>query len=260
MQTPKPIELKGHAIADGKFPLICTPLVGRTLDRLLSELDVLLPKKPDVLEWRVDFFDAIGDTTAVIAAALAIKSRAGNIPLLFTRRSTLEGGEKIVLNEGQVLSLYEAMCENRVIDLIDYEMANEAPNIVRVRNAAKSQDIKLVLSFHNFSFTPGLETLTQKFLSAEQLGADVAKVAVMPRDLDDVLTLLTATREASKKMRIPIISMSMGPLGAVTRMVGGVFGSSLSFAVGAAASAPGQVPIEDLNAVLAILQRSNRAP
>ena len=260
MQTPKPIELKGHAIADGKFPLICTPLVGRTLDRLLSELDVLLPKKPDVLEWRVDFFDAIGDTTAVIAAALAIKSRAGNIPLLFTRRSTIEGGEKIVLNEGQVLSLYEAMCENRAIDLIDYEMANEAPNIVRVRNAAKSQDIKLVLSFHNFSFTPGLETLTQKFLSAEQLGADVAKVAVMPRDLDDVLTLLTATREASKKLRIPIISMSMGPLGAVTRMVGGVFGSSLSFAVGAAASAPGQVPIEDLNAVLAILQRSNRAP
>ena len=260
MQTPKTIELKGHAIADGKFPLICTPVVGRTLDRLLSELDVLLPKKPDVLEWRVDFFDAIGDTTAVIAAALAIKSRAGNIPLLFTRRSTIEGGEKIVLNEGQVLSLYEAMCENRAIDLIDYEMANEAPNIVRVRNAAKSQDIKLVLSFHNFSFTPGLETLTQKFLSAEQLGADVAKVAVMPRDLDDVLTLLTATREASKKLRIPIISMSMGPLGAVTRMVGGVFGSSLSFAVGAAASAPGQVPIEDLNAVLAILQRSNRAP
>jgi 3-dehydroquinate dehydratase-1 len=152
------------------------------------------------------------------------------------------------------------MCENRVIDLIDYEMANEAAHIVRVRNAAKSHDIKLVLSFHNFSFTPGLETLTQKFLSAEQLGADVAKVAVMPRDLDDVLTLLTATREASKKLRIPLISMSMGPLGAVTRMVGGVFGSSLSFAVGAAASAPGQVPIEDLNAVLAILQRSNRAP
>ena len=83
-----------------------------------------------------------------------------------------------------------------------------------------------------------------------------AKVAVMPRDLDDVLTLLTATRAASKKLRIPLISMSMGPLGAVTRMMGGVFGSSLSFAVGAAASAPGQVPIEDLNTALAILQKS----
>lgn len=256
MQTNKPIELNGQPIAGGKFPLICTPLVGRTLDKIMAELAVVLPKKPDVLEWRVDFFEQIGDAAAVIAAAVAIKKEAGNIPLLFTRRSTIEGGEKIALNESQVIAMYTAVCESKTIDLIDYEMANDAANIVRVRDAAKANGIKLVLSFHNFSYTPGPEALAAKFLTAEQLGADVAKVAVMPRDLGDVLTLLTATHEARKKLRIPLISMSMGPLGAVTRMVGGVFGSSLTFAVGAAASAPGQVPIEDLNTVLAIVQKS----
>jgi 3-dehydroquinate dehydratase-1 len=91
---------------------------------------------------------------------------------------------------------------------------------------------------------------------ADQLGADVAKVAVMPRNLDDVLTLLTATHEASKKLRIPLVSMSMGPLGSLTRLFGWAFGSALTFAVGASSSAPGQVPVEDLNTVLAILQRS----
>ncbi len=256
MHTDKPIELNGQAIAGGKFPLICTPLVGRTLDKLLAELAVVLPKKPDVLEWRVDFFEQIGDVALVIAAAEAIKNAAIGIPLLFTRRSVIEGGEKIALNEAQVIAMYTAVCESKTIDLIDYELANEAANIAQVRAAAKTNGIKLVLSFHNFSYTPGLETLAAKFLSADQLGADVAKVAVMPRDLDDVLTLLTATRAASKKLRIPLISMSMGPLGAITRMVGGVFGSSLSFAVGASSSAPGQVPIEDLNTVLAILQKS----
>ena len=256
MQTNKPIELNGQAIAGGKFPLICTPLVGRTLDQLMTELAVVLPKQPDVLEWRVDFFDAIGDSVAVIAAAQAIKQAAGNIPVLFTRRSTIEGGEKIALNEDQVIAMYTAVCESKSIDLIDYEMANDAANIVRVRTAAKANNIKLVLSFHNFSFTPGLETLASKFLTADQLGADVAKVAVMPRDLDDVLTLLTATREASKKLRIPLISMSMGPYGAMTRLFGWTFGSALTFAVGASSSAPGQVPIEDLNTVLAILKKS----
>ncbi|MDO8320957.1 type I 3-dehydroquinate dehydratase [Rhodoferax sp.] len=256
MQTNKPIELNGQAIAGGKFPLICTPLVGRTLDQLMTELAVVLPKQPDVLEWRVDFFDAIGDSVAVIAAAQAIKQAAGNIPVLFTRRSTIEGGEKIALNEDQVIAMYTAVCESKSIDLIDYEMANDAGNIVRVRTAAKANNIKLVLSFHNFSFTPGLETLASKFLTADQLGADVAKVAVMPRDLDDVLTLLTATREASKKLRIPLISMSMGPYGAMTRLFGWTFGSALTFAVGASSSAPGQVPIEDLNTVLAILKKS----
>jgi len=90
---------------------------------------------------------------------------------------------------------------------------------------------------------------------AEKLGADVAKVAVMPVNLDDVLTLLIATREASKNLSIPFISLSMGPYGALTRLFGWVFGSSLTFAVGAARSAPGQVPIEDLNTVLAIVQK-----
>lgn len=256
MQHAKAIQLNGHAIAGSKFPLICAPLVGRTLDKLLAELAIVLPKQPDVLEWRVDFFEKINDTAHVIAAAEAIKKAAGGVPLLFTRRSVLEGGEKIALNEDQVVAMYAAVCASKLIDLIDYEMVNDGANIARVREVAKANGIKLVLSFHNFSYTPSLETLAAKFLSADQLGADVAKVAVMPRDLDDVLTLLSATRQSSKKLRIPLISMSMGPLGAVTRMVGGVFGSAVSFAVGAASSAPGQVPIEDLNTVLGILQKS----
>ncbi|MDP3864479.1 MAG: type I 3-dehydroquinate dehydratase, partial [Rhodoferax sp.] len=154
MLSNKPIELNGQPIAGGKFPLVCTPLVGRTLTALLAELAMVLPKQPDVLEWRVDYFDAIGDTTAVIAAARAIKQAAGNIPVLFTRRSTLEGGEKIAINEDQVIAMYTAVCESKSIDLIDYEMANDAANITRVRTAAKANNIKLVLSFHNFSYTP----------------------------------------------------------------------------------------------------------
>jgi 3-dehydroquinate dehydratase I len=88
------------------------------------------------------------------------------------------------------------------------------------------------------------------------MGGDVAKVAVMPRDRADVLTLFAATSQAEAKARIPLISMSMGPLGSVTRMIGGVFGSTLSFAVGEGSSAPGQIPIADLNVVFAVLRRA----
>ena len=256
MQLGKPITLHGKPVAEGKFPIICTPLVGRTRDQLLSEVQVVLAKKPDLLEWRVDFFEGIADTAAVIALAAHIKQEAGEIPLLFTRRSIREGGEKIALSEDDVVALYAAVCESRNIDLIDFEMSNDATHIAKLRAASKAHDIKLILSFHNFSFTPGLETLDQRFLQAEQLGADIAKVSVMPRNLEDVLTLLSATLSASQKLRIPLISMSMGPYGSLTRLFGWTFGSALTFAVGANSSAPGQVPIEDLNTVLAILQKS----
>jgi 3-dehydroquinate dehydratase-1 len=81
-------------------------------------------------------------------------------------------------------------------------------------------------------------------------------VQVMPRDRADVLRLLAATAEADHKARIPLISMSVGPLGSVTRMVGGLFGSWLSFGVGESASAPGQIPLRDLVTVYDIIRRA----
>jgi 3-dehydroquinate dehydratase-1 len=256
MQTGKPIELHGKPVAGGKFPIICTPLVGRTREKILDEVQVVLAKRPDILEWRVDFFEGIGDSAEVISVATRIKQAAGDIPLLFTRRSIKEGGEKIALSEEHVIALYQVVCDSRQVDAVDFEMSNDPAHVALVRAASRVNDIKLILSFHNFSYTPGLETLNQRFLQADQLGADIAKVAVMPRDLDDVLTLLTATLQSSQKLKIPLISMSMGPYGTLTRLFGWTFGSALTFAVGASSSAPGQVPIEDLNSVLGILQKS----
>jgi 3-dehydroquinate dehydratase-1 len=45
----------------------------------------------------------------------------------------------------------------------------------------------------------------------------------------------------------------MGPLGAVTRVAGGLFGSDLAFAVGTRPSAPGQIPLEELRRIEGIL-------
>ncbi len=73
----------------------------------------------------------------------------------------------------------------------------------------------------------------------------------MPKGPLDVLTLLRATYDASQSLPLPLISMSMGPYGSLSRMVGFVYGSALTWAVGKSSSAPGQIPIEDLRAALA---------
>lgn len=256
MHSRKTIEVKGKPVADGKLPLVCTPLVGRTKEDILQEAAKIVAKKPDVLEWRVDFFKGIGNTSEVIEVAQAIRQAAGGLPVLFTRRSNKEGGEPIGLTEEEVVKLYAAVCESRCVELVDFEMGNDAAHIREIRSVSRDNDIKLVLSYHNFHYTPSVDFLHERFLEAERLGADVAKVAVMPRNLEDVLVLLSSTLKSSEKLRIPLISMSMGPYGSLTRMFGWVFGSSLSFAVGASSSAPGQVPIEDLNLVLQVLQKS----
>ena len=255
MSTTKVIDIRGRRLG-GATPLICSPLVGRTRERLLAEAANVAAKQPDVIEWRVDYFAAIADTTAVLDAARALRAAVGDAPILFTRRSIREGGEPIAIGDEEVVRLYDAVGASGLVDFLDFEMGNDADHVRRVRDSAREHGTRVVLSYHNFGYTPGVEFLVQRFLEGERLGADVAKVAVMPRDRDDVLALLAATSRAEAKARIPLISMAMGPLGAVTRMVGGVFGSALSFAVGEGSSAPGQMPIADLTTVYDIIGRA----
>jgi 3-dehydroquinate dehydratase-1 len=255
MSTTKVIDIRGRRLG-GATPLICSPLVGRTRERLLAEAANVAAKQPDVIEWRVDYFAAIADTTAVLDAARALRAAVGDAPILFTRRSIREGGEPIAIGDEEVVRLYDAVGASGLVDFLDFEMGNDADHVRRVRDSAREHGTRVVLSYHNFGYTPGVEFLVQRFLEGERLGADVAKVAVMPRDRDDVLALLAATSRAEAKARIPLISMAMGPLGAVTRMVGGVFGSALSFAVGEGSSAPGQMPIADLQTVYDIIGRA----
>jgi 3-dehydroquinate dehydratase-1 len=87
----------------------------------------------------------------------------------------------------------------------------------------------------------------------------VAKVAVMPREDEDVLALLTATAQASRSLTIPLISMSMGTRGALSRIFGHQFGSTVTFAAGLAPSAPGQWSLPVLRAALASLSERDAA-
>ncbi len=76
----------------------------------------------------------------------------------------------------------------------------------------------------------------------------------MPTTPDDVLNLLRATYRAIQILEQPLISISMGALGVLTRIAGWQYGSSVTYAVGHGSSAPGQIPIEDVRRVQEILR------
>jgi 3-dehydroquinate dehydratase-1 len=230
--------------------LICTPLVGRLKQEVFRELAVILPKHPDVIEWRIDHFRNIADLREVLEVARHIREASGPIPIIIACRSASEGGESVPLDHAGVVALHSALCENRLVDIIDYELHNPPEHGQRLREASRANGVEMILSYHNFQATPDAGALYAKFAEAERCGADIAKVAVMPRSPEDVLTLLGATWRASESLGIPVIGMSMGGLGAVSRMMSSVFGSALTFAVGVSSSAPGQIPIEELRAVL----------
>ena len=97
MKATKLIQVNGKPLGNGALPIVITPLVGKTQAAILDEVTTILPKKPDLLEWRIDFFEAIGDSQIVIDTALAIREAAAGIPVLLTRRNETEGGQPLTI-------------------------------------------------------------------------------------------------------------------------------------------------------------------
>ena len=119
----------------------------------------------------------------------------------------------------------------------------------RLLEKAAEKGVAAVVSRHDFSGTPPEEEIFHTLESMKKLGADLPKMAVMPKSPQDVLTLLSATLRAREQLG-PVITMSMGSLGKLSRVSGAVFGSCLTFAAGQSSSAPGQINAEDLKAIL----------
>ena len=241
---------------EGAPPAICVPLVGRTKEEIADELAEVLNKKPDMLEWRADFFRGIGVTEAVLAIAAFITGAAPEMPVIFTVRSEREGGQAIHLSDKEAITLCAAVCVHTAIRYVDCELSNEPEQIQYLRDIAHQNGKKIIASFHQHQYTPAREFLLEKLAEAQAMGLDSAKIAVMPCSMEDVITLLSVSLEANRQLQIPIVIIAMGKYGVITRIAGGIFGSALTFAVGSSSSAPGQIPIEDLQAMLHAIEKS----
>ena len=254
MRLQSKIKVKvGDKVIGGPHPLICLPLVAKDEADLLTQAKTLKQLVPDLFEWRIDAYSSVEDPGESLEALKELQAFMEPIPMILTCRIHAEGGFKEISQEAR-LKLITTAIESGGVDIVDIEMCNEPAFIETVKKAVNANDTRLILSYHNFSDTPEENFIHDKLVQAQDLGADIAKLAVMPKNYADVLTLLGATLKASTgAVDVPIVTMSMGPEGGVTRLAGGLFGSDITFAIGKEASAPGQIPIGDLRQAMAVL-------
>lgn len=235
-------DIAGLAFRRG-LPKICVPLTESRLPALLEEAAQASVLPADLYEWRMDgFLEDLGQALAGLPPRLAGK------PLLCTLRTQREGGACKLNPQGYEEAL-SALLDKDGFQLIDIELACGEGRAKRLIEKAKSRGVATVVSKHDFQKTPPVEEIAGTLLHMAELGADLPKYAVMPHTPQDVLDLLQATLLASQEAG-PVVTMAMGPLGKLSRVAGGVFGSCITFGAGPHASAPGQLDVEDLQAIL----------
>ena len=272
----------------GGLPAVAVSLTGPSLAQARTQARSAIDAGADVLELRVDLLEEAGalaapdplDAATVAAQVLeclrglreAIDTTDGadaGSPVLLTCRTAAEGGRARLddASYGTLLcSVLEGLADwapERRPAAIDVEVQRGC--LPQVCEQAHGLGIDVVASFHDFETTPADEVLEEVLTRMAREGADLAKIAVWPTSANDVARLLgvcaraTAGAGARSGLGVPVAAMSMGALGAVSR-VAPTFGSALTFAVvpdeqgQARASAPGQLPIQDVRRCLELLR------
>jgi len=246
----------GNTVIGGTDLLICIPLVATDKARLRKETQNAMRNHPDLLEWRVDAFNSAIDRNTCLDTLATLREGIGDIPLIFTCRSYAEGGlANISADKREELIL--AAIQSGYVDVIDIELSNDEVFIHNIQKAVKHSSLAMILSYHNFKSTPEPVFIIDTLFQARDMGADIAKVAVMPQDFEDVLALMGAAIKARKDgLKIPMIAISMGTLGSLSRLAAKRFGADITFASSDTPSAPGQTKIRLLQQAINTLYHS----
>ncbi len=238
------------------IPKICVPIVGVSKEDILSQAKALLSTPVDMVEWRADWFDGVADPAQVTDVLAQLRIVLGDLPLLFTFRSNKEGGQRPMEPQAYAQLNIQA-AQSGYVDLVDVEAFSGEEIVRSVIQSAHAAGVKVIVSNHDFCQTPSKDEIVSRLRRMQDLGADIPKIAVMPQSKEDVLTLLSATQEMVRLYAHgPIITMSMGGTGVISRLCGEVFGSAVTFGAAQKASAPGQMGVEQLHTVLTLLHNA----
>lgn len=247
------ITVKNTVIGGGGIPSVCVPLIGEDAGRLMEGAREAVAAGADLVEWRADLFKGIFDPGKIREVLEGLCGILGQTPLIFTVRTEREGGT-LAISHGEYVDILKSTAATGLPALIDVEvlqlegsqMQDLAAQIHRAGGA-------VIGSSHHFDRTPSEAEMEDIFRREDQAGADLLKLAVMPRSYADVARLLDVTgRMVRGGCRKPVITMAMGGLGAVSRFCGEIFGSAVTFAAVDGASAPGQLPIGELRQLLQV--------
>lgn len=245
------LNVRGLVIGRDK-PKLAVPIIGRTEEEIIKIADKIDKDKVDLVEWRVDFFSDVLDTKKVLEVLQTLRKSLIDTPIIFTFRSKAEGGE-IQVPIDYYLNLNKTIARAKLADLIDIEIFSRSIDVEDLIRTIHKEGIPVIGSNHDFLKTPSKEDMIRRLKLSEKMGADILKLAVMPKTPEDVLRLLSISNEMKSHLKKPIVTISMGELGTISRISGGVFGSSITFGALDKLSAPGQIHVDKLFDILKLI-------
>ncbi|MCL6175960.1 type I 3-dehydroquinate dehydratase [Acinetobacter baumannii] len=253
----EPVTLNAQTQTAATAVKTIVPITAKTKEQALAQAQVIAnTADADLAEFRIDLLSFASDTKQVIALGHELKKILGNKPMIATIRTKNEGGQ-LEISDAYYGKTYQAYLKNPFMDWLDVEMFRDQKVVSEIVQKAHQKKVLVVMSNHDFQKTPNQDEIEKRLLKQDQMGADVLKIAVMPKSKQDVFTLMNATLKVSQQTTKPLLTMSMGQLGTISRVATANMGGSYSFGMIGQASAPGQIDVTKLKQILQTVQPTN---
>ncbi len=230
------------------------PITAKTREQAIAQAKVIAANADaDLAEFRIDLLNFASDRKQVIALGHELKQILGTKPLIATIRTHNEGGQ-LTISDADYGKTYQAYLQQPFMDILDVEMFRDQQIVKDTVKMAHAKKVLIVMSNHDFQKTPPESEIIKRLLQQDELGADILKIAVMPQNKQDVFTLMNATLKVSQQSKKPLLTMSMGKLGTISRIATANMCGSFSFGMIGEASAPGQIDVTQLKQFLKTVQ------
>jgi len=220
---------------------ICAVVAERSAAAMTRDLRRTL-RVSRTVELRLDWLRSAGEIERMIRWLGANRRKIGlgsRVTLIATCRRRAAGGEFGGSEAGEVELLGRAAAAGCA--WIDLEIET-AEKLTREELRALRGCARVLVSYHNFRRTPANLRSVAKRL--ERVGGDAIKIAAQARGLRDALRVLDVARGKRRVVAVP-----MGEAAAAARILALRAGSALTYAPVGAATAPGQISLEEMSSL-----------
>lgn len=211
--------------------MICLTLSGPSIESNLKEFNDNR-SYIDICELRLDLLSPQEQKKAYTFAPLV------DLPVILTMRRVSDGGKCTMSERNRRALIIETLKAGSFsyVDIEDDVKKND------IELCAREKGVKIIRSYHNYEKVP--EDIFSRILALSKRG-DIAKVALTPNSVQDVITLFRINEELKD---IDKIVIGMGDWGVSTRILYKKMGSLLTFGSSVSKSniAPGMISVKEL--------------
>jgi len=202
---------------------------------------VTMLEPPDLFELRLDHLRGMIDQ-------LERKMSILSSPVIITARDPREGGANNLSQKERHDLLLRFLPRAKYVD-VELRSARAFKSLLA---HARKQNVRRILSLHDFKSTPSARTLRAKASLAKMHGADIFKIATRtdtPAQLTRLIDFVT-----DKGVDFPVSAMGIGKLGALSRVILAQLGSVLIYTSMGRPNVEGQLSIRQSPSALSALK------